>query len=466
MLVAAFPVLFLFAQNITQQFSLSDLWVPLLLAIGGAALLLLVALGLARAVGASAARAALAVSLLIGLAMTYGHVWNLVGESLRLHRYLLAVWALIAALGLVMIWRLAPASVRRVTVGLTVAIGALIVVNLVPIAGLAIRSVSVAAPAQEGDGPSAEPADGDARDIWYIVPDRYAGSDGLQEVYGFDNTPFLDALEERGFEVAASATSSYLKTALSLLSTLNFEELDFGELEAEATGGDDFGPIHRRLQESHAVARYLHERGYRYLHVGSVRGPTAGNAAADEVFLYSSTTEFGSVLADTTLLRALERVAPQAFAPGLEELYSAQIEFQLDALERPGRRARPQLRLRPPADPAPAVRLQCRRQPGDRRTARVAHHRGAVSRAREVHECEPPGARRSSPCRTAGDLADHRHRRRRGAVPELATPRTRTTSSGWKRSPKSSSASSRSSARSACPAWTVPASRTPASATT
>ena len=33
--------------------------------------------------------------------------------------------------------------------------------------------------------------------------------------------------EERGFEVAASATSSYLKTALSLLSTLNFEELDF-----------------------------------------------------------------------------------------------------------------------------------------------------------------------------------------------------------------------------------------------
>ncbi len=341
MLVAAFPVLFLFAQNITQQFSLSDLWVPLLLAIGGAALLLLVALGLARAVGASAARAALAVSLLIGLAMTYGHVWNLVGDSLRLHRYLLAVWALIAALGLVMIWRLAPASVRRVTVGLTVAIGALIVVNLIPIAGLAIRSVSVAAPAQEADGPSADPADGDARDIWYIVPDRYAGSDGLQEVYGFDNTPFLGALEERGFEVAASATSSYLKTALSLLSTLNFEELDFGELEAEATGGNDFGPIHRRLQESHAVARYLHERGYRYLHVGSRRGPTAGNAAADEVFLYSSTTEFGSVLADTTLLRALERVAPQAFAPGLEELYSAQIEFQLDALndlaDAPGR---------------------------------------------------------------------------------------------------------------------------------
>lgn len=341
LLVAAFPVLFLFAQNITEQFSLTPLWLPLLVAIGCGAVGLVVALGLARAVGASVERAALVASLLIGLAMTYGHAWNLVGEGLRLHRYLLAVWALIAVLGLVLIGRMPPAAVRRATVGLTVAVVALIVVNLVPIVGLAIRSGSVAAPAEDGEGPSPERAAADARDVWYIVPDRYAGSDGLQETFGFDNTPFLDALRERGFEVAESATATYLKTALSLLSTLNLEELDLEALEAEATGGDDFGPIHRRLAESNSVERFLHERGYRYLHVGSVRGPTAGNTAADEAFLYAYTTEFGSVLADTTILRAVERVAPRALVPGLEQLYAGQIEYQLNVLndlaDEPGR---------------------------------------------------------------------------------------------------------------------------------
>jgi hypothetical protein len=340
LLVAAFPVIFLFAQNTNDQPSLSPLWGPLLLAVGGAALLSLVVLGLSRAVGASLQRAVLALSLVIGLAMTYGHAWNLVGEGLRLHRYLLAGWALLAVLGLVLIWRSSPAAVRRATVGVTVAVGALIVVNLVPIGGLAIRSVSVGTP-EAGDGPPAEAADGGMRDIWYIVPDRYAGADGLRQAYGFDNTPFLDALRERGFQVAEHATSTYLKTSLSLLSTLNLEELDLETLEAEATGGDDFGPIHGRLQEPHAVGRYLHDRGYRYLHVGSIRGPTASNAAADEVFLYTSTTEFGSILADTTLLRALERVAPQAFAPGLEELHAAQTDFQLrtlnDLADAPGR---------------------------------------------------------------------------------------------------------------------------------
>ncbi len=341
LLVGAFPVLFLFAQNITEQFSLNPLWEPLALAVGGAAFVLLVALGIGWAIGGGVERAALAASLLILLAMTYGHAWNLVGESLRMHRYLLAIWTLIAVVGLVLIWRLPAGAVRRATIGLTVAVAALIVVNVVPIAGLAMRSVAAATPANVDAGPSGEPAAGEGRDVWYIVPDRYGGADGLQETYGFDNTHFLDALRERGFEVAERATATYLKTSLSLLSTLNLEELDFDSLEAEATGGDDYGPIHRRLQESHAVERFLHERGYRYLHVGSVQGPTAGNAAADEVFLYGSTTEFGTVLAETTLLRALERVAPRAIVAGRQELIPAQTVYQFDTLhelaDAPGR---------------------------------------------------------------------------------------------------------------------------------
>jgi hypothetical protein len=340
LLIGAFPVVFLFAQNINEQFSLSPLWQPLALAIGGAALVLLIAIGIGLAVG-SIERAALAASLLILLAMTYGHAWNLVGDSLRMHRYLLVPWALLAIIGIVIIWRIPAGAVRRATMIVTIFAAALIVVNAVPIAELAVRSASVVGPANANAEPSGEPTAGEGRDVWYIVPDRYGGANGLAGTYGFDNTPFLDALRDRGFEVADDATATYLKTALSLLATLNLDELDFDSLETEAAGGDDFGPIHRRLQGSTAVERFLHERGYRYLHVGSVLGPTAGNAAADEVFLYGSTTEFGTVLAETTLLRSLERITPRAIATTRTELITAQTEFQFETLpdlaDAPGR---------------------------------------------------------------------------------------------------------------------------------
>jgi hypothetical protein len=311
----------------------------LALAVGGAALLLLIATGIGWAVG-SIERAAIVASLLILLAMTYGHAWNLVGETLHMHRYLLAPWALIAILGTVIIWRIPAVAVRRATKALTIAAAALVAVNSVPVAGLAIRTSVVIAPANANAQSSDEPAAGDGRDVWYIVPDRYAGADVLAEGYGFDNTPFIDALRERGFEVAASARATYLKTSLSLLSTLNLDELDFEALEAEAGGGDDFGPINRRLQGSNAVERFLHERGYRYLHAGAVLVPTAGNTAADQVFRYGSRTEFGTVLAETTLLRALERIAPRT-AMTRTELIARQTTFQFELLPKladaPGR---------------------------------------------------------------------------------------------------------------------------------
>ena len=339
-LIGAFPVVFLFAQNINEQFSLSPLWEPLALAIGGAALLLLIAIGIGLAVG-NVERAAMTASLLILLAMTYGHAWNLAGETLHMHRYLLVPWALIAIVGTVIIWRMPAGAVRRATMVLTVLAAALIVVNAVPIAGLAIRTASVVGPANANAEPSAEPTAGEGRDVWSIVPDRYGGAEGLAETYDYDNTPFLDALRERGFEVAANARATYLKTSLSLLSTLNLEELDFATLESEASGGDDFGPIHRRLQDSNALERFFHERGYRYLHVGAVLGPTAGNSAADQVFLYGETSEFGTVLAETTILRCLERIAPVEAVTTRTELIARQTTFQFDLLPKladaPGR---------------------------------------------------------------------------------------------------------------------------------
>jgi hypothetical protein len=235
--------------------------------------------------------------------------------------------------GIVVITRLRTGAVSRLTTGLTVAAGALVLVNLVPIADLALRTSSLSEQAPEGSA-AGEPVTGGTRDVWYLIFDRYAGSPGLEQTFGFDNGPFLQELRDRGFRVAEHATANYLKTALSLTSSLNMEELDADALAAEASAPDDWTPTYRRLQTSHAVERFLHARGYRYIHLGSRRGPTYTNEAADVTYLLGSTSEFSSVLADTTILVAFQSILPEELATGAAVVYPAQTLYQFAELER------------------------------------------------------------------------------------------------------------------------------------
>lgn len=64
------------------------------------------------------------------------------------------------------------------------------------------------------------------RDIYYIILDGYARSDVLQELFGFDNSEFVNELKELGFIVPENFHSNYPMTHLSVTSTLNMEYLD------------------------------------------------------------------------------------------------------------------------------------------------------------------------------------------------------------------------------------------------
>lgn len=304
---------------------------PLVLSLSATAVLLVVVAVVLKLAGATNARAGLVVSLLVALFFSYGHVWDVVGESVRLHRNLLAIWSLIAVVGTITALRIRPSVVRTVTGGLNVLAGVLVAVNVVPVIGFAM-----AADDAPGNGPSASvgrPSDADAPDIWYLVFDRYAGQEALQQIYGFDNRPFIEELERRGFDVAEQATANYLKTALSIASTLQMDYLDLPALSAEASAPDDWTPLYRMLQGSYPVETYLHERGYTYLHLGVRRGATYINSAADRVFVYADQTEFSAVLADTTMLRALESMADPNVPIGTAGIYGANSVYELNTIE-------------------------------------------------------------------------------------------------------------------------------------
>ncbi len=70
-------------------------------------------------------------------------------------------------------------------------------------------------------------------DIYYIIPDSYPRADVLQDTFGHDNTPFLNALKARGFHVVEDAHSNYPKTQMSLASSMNLDYLDPEHLKAE-----------------------------------------------------------------------------------------------------------------------------------------------------------------------------------------------------------------------------------------
>ena len=58
-------------------------------------------------------------------------------------------------------------------------------------------------------------------DIYYIILDAYERADLLKQYYHYDNSPFIEALEARGFYVVSASRSNYLSTTYSLNTSLN-----------------------------------------------------------------------------------------------------------------------------------------------------------------------------------------------------------------------------------------------------
>ena len=56
--------------------------------------------------------------------------------------------------------------------------------------------------------------------------DGYRKGQMLADLYGLDNSAFLDGLSERGFTIAGDSHANYNQTILALASTLNLDYLD------------------------------------------------------------------------------------------------------------------------------------------------------------------------------------------------------------------------------------------------
>jgi len=97
-------------------------------------------------------------------------------------------------------------------------------------------------------------------DIYFILLDAYTNPNSLPIYWGFDNSPFTDFLQERGFYWSEEATSNYNVTQYSMASMLNMEYLP--DLWSNMNNTISWETILRVKINNSEVAQRLARHGY------------------------------------------------------------------------------------------------------------------------------------------------------------------------------------------------------------
>ncbi len=164
----------------------------------------------------------------------------------------------------VLAWRLRPGRIAALTTAANVIAVVLIALTFVDIVPHQLSRGTIAASPSNVERPVAAPG---ARDVWFLVFDRYGNEHAMRDAAGVDHD-LPEWLEQQGFSVARDAHANYGRTTLSLAATLNMTYLD--DLAARmGPDSDDANPVNEMLQD-HVVGRSLQARGYRYVHIGSL----------------------------------------------------------------------------------------------------------------------------------------------------------------------------------------------------
>lgn len=264
-LFAAFPIVFSLANNMDQL--LVKVSLGPLLAVSALVLLCWLLLGL---VVRSWVKAGLVISLFLLLFFSYEAFYYATRDyavaaglsRVSTRKALIAAWLILFAAGAYWLVR-TRSDLRNLSNVANVISACAVGISVVNVGVYEIRAGSVSsrgalatvtAGQEDLDQSSSLP------DIYYVILDGYASSSILEEIYDYDNVPFLDHLTSLGFYVAGGSRTNYCQTALSLGSSLNMQYLD--------GLADRVGPDYQRrapllgLVHDNEVSAFLKEHGY------------------------------------------------------------------------------------------------------------------------------------------------------------------------------------------------------------
>jgi hypothetical protein len=217
--------------------------------------------GLWRLLLGSWSKAAVLTTVCVTAFFAYGHVYLYLKDGLELpaslvrHRHLIVLFIL----GLLLsVWGVARSRGNLSPVNTTLAIIGLVLL-VSPGYRLLQHALDELQPIDDAvaaDGKSLRLAEGEPPpDIYYIILDTYTRQDTMLKEYGYDNSAFIQGLEDLGFYVAGCSRSNYYKTFESLVTSLNMTYLE------PLSQGMSRGDLEKRLKHS-AVRELLEQAGY------------------------------------------------------------------------------------------------------------------------------------------------------------------------------------------------------------
>jgi hypothetical protein len=299
LLFAAYAVLFLWTQNLGEA-DPRQVLVPLLVVVAGAGLLTLI-LGL---ILRERRRAAIvATPIVVGLTM-YGHAVNVarpLGVPAIAHQ---VAWTILVLAALVVALRSPDRWIDALDTALDRIGALLVIVTLVVIVPFEVQSLTSRASVERATMPPATTTAA-KRDVYWLVFDRYGSDRSLELAYDIDNdlTPWL---VDQGFDVLADSHANYIRTVLSMSTTVQMSHLE-RIAASQGAASRDLAPVIEGLQDP-PVARQFKALGYRYLHVGVHHDPTRADRGADVNLNVSlSPVDFVEALYDASAGPAIAR---------------------------------------------------------------------------------------------------------------------------------------------------------------
>ncbi len=248
-------------------------------------------------------KAAFLLLLFLVLFFSYGHIYILLIKQFPEVNMTLRM---LSALGLLLIgaivWAMkkpptSPAGLNTIVLGLAImSIGQISLQSNVRSAG---TLGSPKAPVQDDLVMPQDPPD-----VYYFILDSYGRQDVLLQAYDYDNKDFIFELEKRGFYLPACSQSNFVRTEISLGSSLNMQYLQ--DLNDEFTPPNTKRKTLWNSLKNSAVRYNFEKMGYKTVNFAT---GFAWNELYDADYfitppaISSGLSEFEGLLINTTLAR-------------------------------------------------------------------------------------------------------------------------------------------------------------------
>ena len=274
-----FPIIFIYSNNL-QELIPSDLLQPSLYIIVFLAIILFVS----KLIFKDWLKVGLITSLVIGLVFSYGYIYQAIagftigGIVLGRHVFMIIPYLLALIVGSYYIFK-AKKSFENITKILNVVAITLISVSMLNIGIYMINNNGVETISHiDNDMNSFKDEDIHTHDynkhmlsligepdyypdVYYVLFDGYGGTDSLKKDLNYNNTKFVQSLEERGFFVAKHPHSNYPMTFLSIPSTFNMKYLNYFSDTLGIESKDQITPM--KLMNNSTSMQILKFKGYK-----------------------------------------------------------------------------------------------------------------------------------------------------------------------------------------------------------